>query len=58
MFFNAVGLKFPETVKLENDRIYYNIKELMDNSGAGHYKGKRPIVIHPEGTKTNGLGVL
>jgi len=30
----------------------------MENSGAGPYKGRRPIVIHPEGTKTNGLGVL
>ena len=58
MFFNAIGLKFPETVTSQNPKIYYNIKDLMENCGIGHYKGKSPIVIHPEGTKTNGLGVL
>lgn len=58
MFFSALGLKFPETVTSQSSGIYYNIKDLMDNSGAGHYKGRRPIIIHPEGTKTNGLGVL
>jgi hypothetical protein len=30
----------------------------MDNSGTAHYKGRRPVIIHPEGTKTNGTGVL
>lgn len=30
----------------------------MNNSGVAHYKGRRPVIIHPEGTKTNGTGVL
>jgi len=58
MFFASIGLKFPTTVTTQSSDIYYNIKELIDNTGSAHYKGRRPIVIHPEGTKTNGLGVL
>jgi hypothetical protein len=58
MFFSAIGLKFPETVSTQSDSVYYNIKDLMENTGVGHYKGRRPIIIHPEGTKTNGEGVL
>ena len=58
MFFAAIGLKFPTTVTTQSSDIYYNIKDLMDSTGSGHYKGRRPVVIHPEGTKTNGLGVL
>ena len=58
MFYCALGLKFPETVSTEHAGIYYNIKDLMNNTGVGHYKGRRPVVIHPEGTKTNGHGVL
>ena len=30
----------------------------MNSSGTAHYKGRRPVIIHPEGTKTNGTGVL
>jgi 1-acyl-sn-glycerol-3-phosphate acyltransferase len=30
----------------------------MNKSGHATYKGKRPVVIFPEGTKTNGHGVL
>ena len=55
---SAIGLSFPETITSESPNVYYNIKELIANSGFAHYKGKRPVVIHPEGTKTNGLGVL
>jgi hypothetical protein len=58
MFFSAIGLKFPETVTSESSGLYYNIKDLKENTGIGHYKGNRPIIIHPEGTKTNGEGVL
>ena len=54
----AIGLRFPEIVSSDNSNIYYDIKELIENAGIFHYKGKRPIIIHPEGTKTNGLGVL
>lgn len=57
-FFSAIGLSFPETVTSESSNVYYNIKDLINNSGVAHYKGRRPVVIHPEGTKTNGLGVL
>lgn len=31
---------------------------MIDATGFLWYRGRRPIVIHPEGTKTNGLGVL
>ena len=58
MVFEAIGLQFPEKSTTKNANVYSSIKELMENSGIGHYKGRRPIVIHPEGTKTNGLGVL
>lgn len=54
----AIGLSFPEIITSESPNVYYNIKELIANSGFLHYKGRRPVVIHPEGTKTNGLGVL
>ena len=30
----------------------------MNKSGTANYKGRRPVVIFPEGTKTNGHGVL
>ena len=55
---SAIGLSFPETVTSESSHVYYSIKELINNTGFAHYKGRRPVVIHPEGTKTNGLGVL
>lgn len=42
----------------ESSNVYFNIKDLIDNSGFAHFKGRRPVVIHPEGTKTNGYGVL
>ena len=57
-FWSAIGLSFPETVTSESSDVYYSIKELINNTGFAHYKGRRPVVIHPEGTKTNGLGVL
>lgn len=56
--FSALGLSFPETVTAESSNIYYSIKELQQADGFLCYKGRRPVVIMPEGTKTNGLGVL
>ena len=55
---SAIGIKFPESVSGENSNVYYNLKDLKENTGFLHYKGRRPIVVHPECTKTNGLGVL
>jgi len=56
--FSALGLSFPETVTVESPSIYYSIKELREADGFLCYKGRRPVVIMPEGTKTNGNGVL
>jgi hypothetical protein len=47
----------PNTSTTE-EGVYFDIEDLMNNAGVANYKGKRPVVIHPEGTKTNGLGVL
>ena len=39
--------------------MYYSIKELRDNHGTIFKRYSNiPIVIMPEGTKTNGLGVI
>jgi 1-acyl-sn-glycerol-3-phosphate acyltransferase len=52
---SAIGLKFPE----ESDtKPFYSLKELRDSDGFLHYKGYRPVVVFPEGTKTNGCGIL
>ena len=56
--FAAFGLAFPETITSESESVFYSIKELREADGFMWYKGKRPVVIMPEGTKTNGLGVL
>lgn len=31
---------------------------MKDNAGWMWYRGQRPVVLFPEGTKTNGLGIL
>jgi 1-acyl-sn-glycerol-3-phosphate acyltransferase len=31
---------------------------LKESSGFLWYRGQRPVVIFPEGTKTNGCGIL
>jgi len=36
-FFSAIGLSFPETVTSESSNVYYNIKDLINNSGFAHY---------------------
>ena len=55
---HAVGIHLPETVTEDSPNIYYNITELKEKHGFLWYTGRRPVVIHPEGTKTNGLGIL
>lgn len=55
---NALGLVFPEVVDEDKPYIYYSVKQLREEAGFLHYKGKRPVVIFPEGTKTNGCGIL
>lgn len=52
---SALGIRFPDIVTEHNSSIFYSIKQLRD---AGYLGGRRPIVIMPEGTKTNGLGIL
>jgi hypothetical protein len=53
-----MGICFPDVVTEEDPSIYFSIKELKEKSGFLCYKDRRPIVIMPEGTKTNGLGIL
>ena len=54
----AIGLDLPEVVQKEKSYIYFNVKKLKEEAGFLWYKGQRPVVIFPEGTKTNGLGIL
>ena len=54
-FTHAMGIRFRDIVTEHNSNIFYSIKELKD---AGYLGGRRPIVIMPEGSKTNGLGIL
>jgi hypothetical protein len=51
----ALGVRFPEIVTEQDPQIFYNIKELRDS---GYLGGRRPVVVMPEGSKTNGLGIL
>lgn len=55
---NALGLFFPEILEEDSPAIFYSVKKLKEESGFLWYKGRRPVIIHPEGTKTNGLGIL
>ena len=48
----ALGIKFPRIVNPQ--LIYTDLKVLKDSL----YVRNRPIVIFPEGTKTNGRGIL
>jgi len=50
--FYAVGIKFPQRVK-EGD-FYSSLRELKDSQ----YVKSRPLVVFPEGTKSNGRGIL
>lgn len=54
----AIGIKFPEEVDEEPNNVYYSVKQLRDEDGFMCLRGTRPVVIFPEGTKTNGLGIL
>ena len=55
---HAAGIHLPETVTEDSPNIYYNVTELKEKHGFLWYTGRRPVVIHPEGTKTNGLGIF
>jgi 1-acyl-sn-glycerol-3-phosphate acyltransferase len=55
---SAIGIKFPEEVTEEPRNVYYSIKQLKEEDGLLCYKNRRPVVIFPEGTKTNGCGIL
>jgi len=56
---SAIGLRFPEEVKGDQaGNVYYSIKELKEKDGFLWYRGRRPVVVFPEGTKTNGCGIL
>jgi 1-acyl-sn-glycerol-3-phosphate acyltransferase len=51
--FFAIGIKFPRDVE-DDANFYTSLKALRDSQ----YVKTRPIVVFPEGTKTNGNGVL
>ena len=55
---SAFGIVFPEVHKTAPPGTFFSIKKLKEESGLLCYKGYRPVVIFPEGTKTNGLGIL
>ena len=56
---HALGLYFPETISGKDaPGVYFSVKELKEASGFLCCKGRRPVVLFPEGTKTNGLGIL
>lgn len=60
---HAIGIQFPETIdksKNENSsHVYFSIKEVRENAGFLFCKKSNvPVVIMPEGTKTNGLGII
>ena len=60
---HAIGIQFPETIdksKNENSsHVYFSVKELRESAGFLFCKKSNvPIVIMPEGTKTNGLGII
>mmetsp|Transcript_33369 Transcript_33369/g.51182 ORF Transcript_33369/g.51182 Transcript_33369/m.51182 type:complete len:86 (+) Transcript_33369:515-772(+) len=55
--FAACGILFPEE-QTDDSGVFFSIKELKEQSGFLWYKGQRPVVVFPEGSKTNGLGIL
>ena len=52
--FIAIGLKFPKEVKETDTNFFVDLKALRDSL----YVKSRPILVFPEGTKTNGRGIL
>jgi hypothetical protein len=52
--FYAIGLKFPREVSESENNFFTDIAALRDSQYVRH----RPIVVFPEGTKTNGGGIL
>ena len=50
-----MGIRFPDIVTEQTPNIFYSIKELREH---GYLGGRRPVIIMPEGSKTNGLGIL
>ena len=52
--FYAMGIKFPQEVKESDTNFFTDISVLK----ASQYCKQRPVVIFPEGTKTNGRGIL
>lgn len=57
---HAIGIQFPETIDSgSTTKVYFSIKELReDASYCFCKKGNVPVVVMPEGTKTNGLGII
>lgn len=50
----AIGLRFPPEVKDDDKNFFTDLKELR----ASLYVQARPIAVFPEGSKTNGRGIL
>lgn len=59
-FGNALGIVLPEErEKGQHDDVYFSVKEIREKHGRFFKIHKNtPIVIFPEGTKTNGQGIL
>lgn len=52
--FAAIGLKFPQEVNGDDANFYSDLIALKNSL----YVKTQPIVVFPEGTKTNGRGIL
>lgn len=56
---HAIGIQFPETIdSSDSTKVYFSIKELRESAGFICKKSNVPVVVMPEGTKTNGLGII
>ena len=60
IFKNSLGIVLPEErEKGKHDDVYFSIKDIREKHGMLFKIHKNtPIVIFPEGTKTNGQGIL
>jgi hypothetical protein len=57
-FWTALGISHPEEREQEGSDVFFSIKELKESSWLFYSRSNIPIIIFPEGTKTNGVGVL
>ena len=58
-FWAALGISHPEERQDEKQSdVFFSVKEIRESSWLCYSRNDVPVVIFPEGTKTNGVGVL